>query len=72
MGARGTGLHDELVQAHLREFEERACRGYLASQAREGRRKASEGSNRRSGSVWLATALRSAADRLDRSAAECR
>jgi hypothetical protein len=68
----GTGLHDDLVQAHMRELEERACKGYLASQAREGRRKASEGAGRRSGTVWLATALRSAADRLDRPAADCR
>ena len=72
MGPMGTGLHADLVQAHLREFEERACKGYLASQAREGRRKGPEGTNRRSGSVRLATVLRSAADRLDRPAADCR
>ena len=71
MGSFGS-MQDELLQARLREFEEQACKGSLVSKARQGRRERSEGTSRRSRSVRLAAALRSAADRLDRPAADCR
>ena len=72
MGPFGTGLHDELVRARQRDFEAEACRGFLASKARESHEEAAERAERRSAGEWLAGALRSAADRLDRPAADCR
>ncbi|MGH2753193.1 MAG: hypothetical protein ACRDLB_02060 [Actinomycetota bacterium] len=68
MGPSRSGLHDEIARAHLRGYEERADRRLLVSRARAERRAA----RGRRGSARVAGALRAAADRLDRPAAECR
>jgi hypothetical protein len=68
MRSRGSGLHEELARAHLRDLEQRAQKALLADRAAAGRSGGAGHGESRSRGAWLASALRAVADRLDRPA----